>query len=159
MTRVSTSLLKAIIILIGLGTLAFLLWEPHAEGVNANATSLFDIYFDDPFLAYAYIASIPFFIALYQAFKLLGFIENNHMFSDRSVKTLQMIRNCAVVIVPFIVGGVVWLFIGESDDRPPIIIMGFITTLISLIVATAATVFARTLQNAVDMKSENELTV
>lgn len=62
--------LQTVIVLIGIGALAFMLWEPHIEGRNAHAT-LFEIYFKDPFLAYAYIASTPFFVALYQAFKLL----------------------------------------------------------------------------------------
>jgi hypothetical protein len=61
-----------------------MLWEPHLEGRNAHAT-LFQIYFNDPFLAYAYMASIAFFVALYQAFKLLGHIARNEVFSQRSV--------------------------------------------------------------------------
>jgi hypothetical protein len=48
-----------------------MLWEPHVEGVNAHAT-LFEKYFN-PFVVYAYVASIPFFVALYQAFKVLGY--------------------------------------------------------------------------------------
>ena len=72
MKRSSTIFLQVVIVLIGIGALALLLWEPHIEGRNAHAT-LFEIYFKDPFLAYAYIASIPFFVALYQAFKLLGY--------------------------------------------------------------------------------------
>jgi hypothetical protein len=63
--------LQAVIVLIGIGAVALMLWEPHIEGRNAHAT-LFQIYFNDPFLAYAYIASLPFFVALYQAFKVLG---------------------------------------------------------------------------------------
>ena len=68
-----------VVVLIGLGALALLLWEPHLEGRNAHAT-LFEIYFNDPFLAYAYGASIPFFVSLYQAFKLLGYAGQNQVF-------------------------------------------------------------------------------
>ena len=67
----STTLLQVVTVFIGIGSLALLLWEPHIEGRNAHAT-LTDIYFRDPFLAYVYLGSIPFFIALYQAFRLLG---------------------------------------------------------------------------------------
>jgi hypothetical protein len=70
MKRGSTIFLQVVIVLLGVGVLALLLWEPHVEGVNAHAT-LFEMYFN-PFIAYAYIGSIPFFVALYQAFKLLG---------------------------------------------------------------------------------------
>ncbi len=56
--------------LTGTGALALMLWEPHLEGRNAHGT-IFEIYFKDPFLAYAYTASIAFFVALYQIFTLL----------------------------------------------------------------------------------------
>ena len=71
MKRSSTIFLQIVIVLIGIGALALLLWEPHLEGVNKHAT-LFEMYFKDSFLAYVYVASIPFFVALYQAFKVLG---------------------------------------------------------------------------------------
>ena len=67
MKRSSTTFLQVVIVLVGIGTLALMLWEPHLEGRNVNAT-LFQIYFNDPFLVYAYIGSIAFFVALYQAF-------------------------------------------------------------------------------------------
>jgi hypothetical protein len=37
--------------------------------------------------------------------------------------------------------------------------MGLLLTIISAVVATAAAVFERTLQSAVELKSENDLTV
>ena len=93
MKRSSTIFLQAVIVLIGVGALAVLLWEPRIEGRNAHATN-FEIYFKDPFLAYAYIASIPFFVALYQAFRLLGYMRRNEVFSPRSVKALRTIKRC-----------------------------------------------------------------
>ena len=68
--RGSTAFLQVVIVFIGIAVLAFLLWEPHVEGVNAHAT-LLEMYVN-PFVAYAYIASMPFFVALYQAFKVSG---------------------------------------------------------------------------------------
>jgi len=69
MNRSLVLLLQVVIVLIGLATLAFLLGEPHFEGRNAHATT-FAIYFKDPFLAYVYLGSVPFFIALCRAFAL-----------------------------------------------------------------------------------------
>lgn len=88
--------LKAVLVLIGIGALVLLLVEPHFEGRNANAT-LFAIYFKDPFLAYAYIASIPFFVGLYHAIKVLGYAGRNKEFSAsavRSVRTIKYLRDC-----------------------------------------------------------------
>src|SRR3990170_7700607 len=102
MKRSSTIFLQVVIVLIGIGAIALMLWEPHIEGRNAHAT-LFEIYFKDPFLAYAYIASISFFVALYQAFKLLGYIGRNEVFSQRSVKALRAIKYCAIALAALIV--------------------------------------------------------
>ena len=98
MKKSSTIFLQVVIVLIGIGALALLLWEPHIEGRNANAT-LFEIYFKDPFLAYAYIASIPFFVALYQAFKVLGYVGQNKVFSQAAVKALRTIKYCAITLL------------------------------------------------------------
>src|SRR5687767_15278674 len=93
--RSSTAFLQTVIVLIGIGALALLLWEPHLEGRNANATP-FEIYFKDPFLALVYIGSIPFFVALYQAFKVLGYVGQNKAFSPEVVKALRTIKYCAL---------------------------------------------------------------
>ena len=104
MKRSSTAFLQIVIVLIGIGALALMLWEPHIEGRNAHAT-VFEIYFKDPFLAYAYIASIPFFVALYQGFKVLGYAGHNKVFSQAAVKALRTIKCCAIAIVGFVAVG------------------------------------------------------
>ena len=157
MKRGSTIFLQVIIVLIAVGALAFMLWEPHVEGVNAHAT-LFEMYFD-PFIAYAYIGSIPFFVALYQAFKLLGYIRRNEIFSQRSVRAIRTIKYCALVIIGFVAVSVIFMIGGDRDDRPGGTFMRILMTFPSIVVATAAAVFERILQNAVDIKSENGLTV
>src|SRR6267378_1453117 len=101
MKRGSTIFLQAVILLLGVGVFALLLWEPNLEGRNVNAT-LFEIYFKDPFLAYAYIGSIPFFVALYQGFKVLGYAGQNKVFSQAAVKALRTIKYCAIAIIGFV---------------------------------------------------------
>src|SRR5580765_1455101 len=104
----SSTFLQVVIVLIGIGALALLLWEPHIEGRNAHAT-LFEIYFKDPFLAYAYLASIAFFVALYQAFKVLGYIGQNKAFSQPTVKALRTIKFCAMAIIGFVAGAEIFI--------------------------------------------------
>ena len=161
MKRSSTIFLQVVIVFIGIGALALMLWEPHLEGRNAHST-LFQIYFNDPFLAYAYIASIAFFVALYQAFKLLGYVGRSDVFSQRSVKALRTIKYCAMSLVGFLVGAEAYFFIvqrSKVDDIAGGVMMGLFLIFISVVVATAAAVFERTLQSAVELKSENDLTV
>jgi hypothetical protein len=161
MKRSSTIFLQIVIVLIGIGALALLLWAPRIEGRNAHATN-FEIYFKDPFLALVYAGSIPFFIALYQAFKVLGYVGQNKVFSPEVVKALRTIKYCALSIIGFVVVEeiVIMLMIGgDSDDPGAPIFMGFLIIFPSIVVATAAAMFERILQNAVDIKSENDLTV
>jgi hypothetical protein len=160
MQRSSTIFLQVVIVLIGMGALVFMLWEPHLEGRNAHAT-LFQIYFNDPFLAYAYIASIAFFAALYQALKLLGYVGRSEVFSQRSVKALRTIKYCALSLVGFLAGAEAYFFIvrRDKDDIAGGVMMGLFLIFVSVVVATAAAVFEKTLQSAVDLKSENDLTV
>src|SRR5436189_4162146 len=127
MKRGSTIFLQVIILLIGIGALVLLLWEPHLEGRNAHAT-LFEIYFKDPFLAYAYIASIPFFVALYQGFKVLGYAGQNKVFSQAAVKALRTIKFCAIALVGFVAVGEIFIMLGDSDDRAGGVFMGILIT-------------------------------
>ena len=150
---VPTIFLQAVIVLIGVGALAFLLWEPHIEGRNAHAT-LFEIYFKDPFLAYAYLASIPFFIALYQAFKVLQQVRQNKTFSQATVKALRTIKHCAIAIICFVAGSVIFIMFADKDDRPAGLFMRLLITFPSIVIATTAAMFERILQNAADTKSE-----
>ena len=158
MKRSSTMFLQAVIVLIGLGALAFMLWEPHVEGRNAHAT-LFQIYFKDPFLVYAYIASIPFFAALYEAFMVLGYVRQDKTFSQATVNSLRIIKYCALALIGFVAVSVIFMLGGDREDRPAGLFMRILVTFPSIIVATAAAICERVLQNAVDLKSENDLTV
>jgi hypothetical protein len=160
MKRSSTIFLQVVVVIIGIGVLALMLWEPHLEGRNAHST-LFQVYFNDPFLAYAYTASIAFFTALYQAFKLLGYVRRNEVFSPAAVKSLRTIKYCAMALVAFIVGAEAWFFIVQrgKEDIAGGVMMGLFMIFVSAVVATAAAVFERTLQSAVELKSENDLTV
>lgn len=160
MKRSSTMFLQFVLVLIGIGTTALLLWEPRLEGVNAQATTLYEIYFDDPFLALVYAGSIPFFIAIYQAFKLLTYVRQNKTFSPATVKVFRTIKYCALAIIAFVAAEEFFIVLNHgNDDAAGGVFMGILITLGSIIVATAAAVFEKTTQSAVDIKAENDLTV
>ena len=155
----ATLFLRGVLVLFGIGALFLLLLEPHYEGRNAHAT-LFEIYFKDPFLAYAYIGSIPFFVGLYHGFKVLGYAGRNSEFSASAVRSVRTIKRCAIALILFLAGGEVFILFGSGDDdRAGGVMIGLFFLFASVVVATAMTVLERALQNAVDMKSENDLTV
>jgi hypothetical protein len=158
MKRSSTLFLQFILVVLGIGTLALLLWEPHTEGVNVGA-SFFEVYLD-PFIVLVYVGSIAFFVGLYNAFKVLGYVRSDTVFSPEGIRALNTIKYSALTIIGFVVVEEIWIMLSHGDDDAAgAIAMGFFITIGSIIVATAAAVLERMLQSAVDMKSENDLTV
>ncbi len=157
MKRGSTIFLQFVIVLVGIGALAFMIWEPHVEGVNKHAT-LVQMYCNS-FVVYAFIGSIPFFTALYHAFKVLGYVSQNQTFSQPTVNSLRIIKYCALALIGFVAVSLIFMIGGDREDRPGGLFMRILVTFPSIIVATAAAICERVLQNAVDLKSENDLTV
>jgi hypothetical protein len=138
--------LQFLTVLVGLAVLGFLLGEPHLEGRNAHAT-LFAIYFNDPFLAYVYVGSVPFFVALWRAFGLLGDVRRTGTFSSATVQALRTIQRCALVLLGFVAGAVVIILAtGDGEDRPAGIFMGALAALVASGIAVAAALSARRLQ-------------
>ena len=77
------------------------------------------------------------------------------------MKALRTIKYCAMSLVGFLVGAEAYFFIvmRGKDDIAGGVMMGLLLMFVSAVVATAAAVFERTLQSAVELKSENDLTV
>jgi len=150
----STLFLKFIVVLIGIIVLALCIFLLPA-GIRTDQTGLYR-----PILLGMYLPAIPFFIALYQALKLLSYIDRNKVFSKSSVKTLRFIKYCAIIISGLYTAGMPYIFyVADKDDAPGVAAIGFVIIFASFVIATAAAVFQRLLQNAVDIKSENDLTV
>ena len=128
------------------------------EGRAVNL-DLFSIY-TDPFIIYGYVVSIAFFVALWEAYKLLGYIGQNKVFSLSSVKALRTIKYCAIIISVMYVAGMPFLVsVADKDDAPGAVGFGLIFILVSIVVATFAAVLQKLVQSGLDMKSENDLTV
>ncbi len=121
------------------------------EGRAANL-DLIQIY-TDPFVLYAYASSILFFAALYYAFRLLGYFAQNEAFSQSSFKALQRIKRCAIALSILIVTAGLFILLthDKEEDAAGFLALCLITTLISLAVAAATTVFENILQTKKDM--------
>lgn len=158
MKKGSTLFLRFVLCLIAIGVLAGMVWFPKNEGRAVNL-DLISIY-TDPFIIYCYIASVSFFFGLYQAFKLLNLIDANKAFTQGAVNTIKNMKFASLALIGFIVLAMVYIrfFIHDDDTAGPIA-LGIMSTFAVSVIATAAAVFQKLLQNAVDIKSENELTV
>ena len=159
MKRISIIFLQAVIVIFGIVAISIMIRFPLTEGRAVNL-DLFSIY-SDPFILYGYASSIAFFVALYNLFKLLGYIGQNKLFTQNSIKTLRSIKYCAIILSILIVmaGLYIKIFHNKEDDPAGFLALCFVTTFISIAVATAMAVLERALQNAVDMKTENDLTI
>lgn len=154
MKRGSTVILRGVVILIGLIVLALCIFALPA-GILSDKTGYYR-----PILFGLYVPAVPFFYALHQALKLLGQVERNQAFTELSVRTLSNIKYCALIISGLFAAGMPYIFYAaQRDDAPGVVLMGFIIIGASFVIATAAAVFQSLLQNAIDIKSENDLTV
>ncbi|WP_163582495.1 DUF2975 domain-containing protein [Gracilibacillus saliphilus] len=158
MKKGSTLFLKIAVLFIGIPVLALCLFGLVKLANNPVSPDYAHLLY--PIVIGMYLSAIPFYMALYWAFRLLNHIDKNKAFSQISVKALKNIKNCAitisslyVVIIPFV------YLVAEKDDAPGLIIFGMVPIFASMVIAVFAAVLHRLLQEAIDIKSENDLTV
>src|SRR3989344_5739867 len=156
MRQGSTIILKGVVLIIGLIVLGLCLFVLPA-GIRSEMAGDFD--YGLIFLG-MYVPAIPFFFALYQALKLLSYIDKNKAFSELSVKALHNIKYCGFIISGLYAAGMPYIFhIADRDDAPGVAAIGLVIVFASFVIAVFAAVLQMLLTNAIDIKSENDLTV
>jgi hypothetical protein len=153
-----TLFLKVVVFLIGIPIFVLCIfvlpWIANKAGGTMFAEWLF------PALIGMYISAVPFYFALYQAFRLLGYIDKNKAFSELSVRALKNIKYCALAISILYVLVMPFFFrIADADDAPGLVLIGLIIIFASFVVAAFAAVLQKLLKNAIDIKAENDLTI
>ena len=160
MKKGGTFILKSVIVLMGIGVLALCIF-----GLPAIVREVFEYisefaYLKYPTLISLYITAIAFFFALYQALKLLSYIDKNIAFSELSIKALKKIKYCALTISGlYLLNMPIVFLLADKDDAPGGIIIGMVIACSPIVVAVFAAVLQKLVQNAIDIKSENDLTV
>lgn len=155
-----TLFLKAVIILMAIPVLAVCIFVvPPLSSFVAEIIPQW-AFLQYVFLIAMYLTAVAYFTALYQTLKLLGYIDKNIAFSERSVKALKNIKYCAIAItVLYILCLPIILYMAQVDDAPGLGGFGMIITFGAMVIAVFAAVLQKLLQNAIDIKSENDLTV
>lgn len=158
--RAPTLFLKTVILVISLCVLvlcAFLF--PMLPEIRLKELPEFRYIFL-PFVIGIYASAVPFFLALYQAFRLLQHIDHNDAFSEKSVTSLRDIKFCAIAMsVCYAAAFPMIAVFAELDDAPGAILMAAAVVVAPLIVATFAAVLQKLVRSAIDMKAENDFTV
>ncbi|MEJ0002127.1 MAG: DUF2975 domain-containing protein [bacterium] len=113
-----------------------------------------------PLLIAMYITVIPFMVALYQAFKILLYIDQKKAFSEFSIKALKNIKICAYVISGiYFLSLPLFMRFAESEDAPGVMLMGLVLVGAPLVIAVLSALLQKLVQSAMDLKAENDLTV
>ena len=153
MKQGSTLFLKVVIYLIGLAVLALCVIIGGVS-ISGNAGMFL------PVMLVMLIAAIPFFYGLYQGILLLNYIEKGTAFSELSVKAIKNIKYCAFTISVLYAAGMPYIiYVADKDDAPGAVMIGLVFIFAPLITSVFAAVLEKLLQNAIDIQSENELTV
>ncbi|KYG91777.1 hypothetical protein A0U40_02220 [[Bacillus] sp. KCTC 13219] len=111
-------------------------------------------------VALLYGTAVAYFLALYQALKLLNYINHNVAFTSASVTALKKIKwNAFTITFLYVISMPLLYMIAEYDDAPGIIIIGVVLGGAALVIGVFATLLQHLLTSAIDMKTENDLTV
>lgn len=155
-----TFFLKFAVVLMGLPVLALCIFLlPGIAEFFSELNPKLD-FLQYPFLIGLYVTAIVFFVALYQTLKLLSYIDKNQSFSELSVKSLKNIKYCAITIGALYVVFMPLIYLmAEADDAPGIILIGMVIIFGCMVIAVFAAVLQKLLKNAIDIKSENDLTI
>ncbi|MGE8036679.1 hypothetical protein B1B04_07750 [Lysinibacillus sp. KCTC 33748] len=158
MKRGSTLFLKIAVFLMGAPVLALGIFGLSWLANNlANPDYWYILY---PGIIIMYVSVIPYFMALYQAFLLLSYIDKNKAFSNISVRALKKIKYCALTISALYVVMMPFVYLAaETDDAPGLIIIGMVPIFASMIIAVFSAVLQKLLKEAIDLKLENDLMI
>ncbi|HEY4526658.1 MAG TPA: DUF2975 domain-containing protein [Candidatus Paceibacterota bacterium] len=153
MKQGSTLFLRTVIYLIGLAVLGICI---IIAGVSISGNA--GMYL--PLLLLMGVAAVPFFLGLFQALLLLSYIGKNTAFSDLSVAAIKNIKYCAFTISVLYAAGMPYIiYVADKDDAPGVVAMGLVFIFAPLVSGVFAAVLEKLLQNALAIKSENDLTV
>ena len=160
MKRGSTFLLKGAILVIGAVVLALCIFALPAmwravPGEFPNHTYVFY-----GILSAFYLGAIPFYFALYQGIRLLRLIDTGKAFTFHSVTALKRIAFSALTISIIFIAAMPFFYTwADNDDAPGLVIISMFLVVAPFVIAVFAALLQRLFQEAIDIKSENDLTV
>lgn len=159
-SKASVVFLRTSLVAICLAAAAFffvllpILWTQIEDGFTDYGYAIYTV-----FIA-TFLVAIPFFYGAFNAWRLLDYTNQGKAFSKRSVKALRNIALSAAAISIIYILALPFFYVwGENDDAPGVILIGLILVGAPMVVSVFAALLQRLIAEAVDLKSENELTV
>ncbi|GEL77464.1 DUF2975 domain-containing protein [Tenuibacillus multivorans] len=158
MKKGTVTFLIASIFIIGMAVLTLCIFWLPSQAIRAAENFPEFAYLKYPTLIGIYATVIPFYFALYQAFKLLSYIDQSNAFSTLAVEALRRIKWSAFVIIGIYILGMIVLMT-QSALHPGIALIGIIIAFAALLVSLLAATLQELLKHAFNIKAENDLTV
>lgn len=155
MQKIAAIFLQTVLLLIAGAALVLMIRLPLTEGRAAQLDWL-HIY-SDPFILYGYFSSIPFYVALYQAFRFIGIIRQQQVPSAISIRPLRIIRFCCMVcgVLISLAGLYIRLFHHKDDDPAGFLALCMGSLFICMIVAAFTVLLEKILKD--DMKPDQQV--
>lgn len=157
--RCSTVLLRLAVLGVGLAVLGICgLLLPELRHVGKEFPDYaFAVYV---VLATLYLTTIPYYLGLFKAWKLLGLIDAGRAFTVPAAAALRFIAWCVASIGILYGLSLPWFYVwADRDDAPGLMVIGLVFTAVPTIVAVCVAVLQRLLHEAIVIKSDNDLTV
>lgn len=152
----STMVLRLALICIGLFILGVCIFVLPRE-IYLELTTDFDYGY---LFLIMYVTTLPFYFALYSIARLLNYVDKKMIFTHVSVQSIRHVKLCAYSISVIYALGMPYIFsLGDADDAPGIVLLGFMVVFSSFIIATVAGIVQKLVEDAFLIKSENDLTV
>ncbi|MGO1470723.1 MAG: DUF2975 domain-containing protein [Tissierella sp.] len=111
-----------------------------------------------PLILGIYLTGLPFFIAVFNVFRLIKLIDVDAVFTMKSIKHLNIISKCSIseIIIYFL--GLIYLYI-EKAMQPGIVLLSLLIIFASFVIYVLIEILKELLLKAVKIKNENDLTI
>jgi len=138
----TTLILKVAIVLFGIFVVVFCIFGLSSIAMDASKSTQSMAKFIYPIIVVMYIAAVPVLIALYQSFKFISYVDKNITFTEQSIKIFKNIRYCAMTMAGLHTAALPFFAIlGELDDAPGAIVIGFGFIFVPIVIASLAKLF------------------
>jgi hypothetical protein len=115
-------------------------------------------YLQYPILLGIYLACMPFYMGIYQTFRLIRLIKKEDAFNEQACGALRVITISAICVIILFMIGTIYLNV-ENALPPALFLTGIIIIFAACVIAVFAEVLRALLMKVIDIKNENDLTI
>lgn len=153
-----TKWLEIIAILAGILGFIFLLFILPSIGLDIIRVNPEYAYMYYPTMFYLIITAIPFYMVLFEAWKIFKEIEKDNSFSLINAKSLFKISRISLVeVLLFFISAI--LLITQDLLHPSILILIILIMFIAFAVSICSAVLSHLVEKAITIQQENDLTI